>query len=258
MSLITSTANPLYKKIQSLDKSRERRKQGLFWVEGQKEVEMALANGFEPEVVIYSSRFDRARGPHLQQHHYVEFSSDLFERVCYRESVSDIGAIFKVKPLALNSLKLGDKPFVLILESVEKPGNLGAVLRTADAAGVNAVIVCDPICDFYNPNAIRSSVGTLFSVPFASASTAEVQAWLKKEKIQVFTTFIENSKPYTETSFGNATALVLGTEAYGLTEAWRLPQYQNCEIPMRGQNDSLNISVAAAVLAFEVIRQRSL
>jgi TrmH family RNA methyltransferase len=101
-------------------------------------------------------------------------------------------------------------------------------------------------------------VGTLFSVPFASASTAEVQAWLKKEKIQVFTTFIENSKPYTETSFGNATALVLGTEAYGLTEAWRLPQYQNCEIPMRGQNDSLNISVAAAVLAFEVIRQRSL
>jgi TrmH family RNA methyltransferase len=141
MSLITSTANPLYKKIQSLDKSRERRKQGLFWVEGQKEVEMALANGFEPEVVIYSSRFDRARGPHLQQHHYVEFSSDLFERVCYRESVSDIGAIFKVKPLALNSLKLGDKPFVLILESVEKPGNLGAILRTADAAGVNAIFI---------------------------------------------------------------------------------------------------------------------
>lgn len=257
MSLITSTANPLYKKIQSLDKSRERRKQGLFWVEGQKEVEMALANGFEPEVIIYSSRFDRARGPHLQQHHYVEFSSDLFERLCYRESVSDIGAILKAKPLSLNSLTLGSNPFVIVLESVEKPGNLGAILRTADAAGIDAVIVCDPVCDFYNPNAIRSSVGTLFSVPMASATTAEVQAWLKKQNFQVFTTFLENSKPYTDINFGNSTAIVLGTEAYGLTEAWRLPQYQNCEIPMHGQNDSLNVSVAAAVLAFEVVRQRS-
>jgi len=153
-------------------------------------------------------------------------------------------------------LKLGDKPFVVVLESVEKPGNLGAVLRSADAAGVDAVIVCDPLTDLYNPNLIRSSIGAIFTVPCVACTSEECIRFLKERGIQILTAQLQDSRLYYDVDMRRPTAIVMGTEATGLTQQWRLAADAHIRIPMLGRLDSLNVSVSAAVLMYEAVRQR--
>jgi TrmH family RNA methyltransferase len=258
--IISSKDNPLIKKFRKLEKSRERKESGLFVVEGIKEIQMALHNKFSCETLLLNeteigllSEFKSDPKINIQ---FV--STSLFETLTYRGTASKAMGIFKAKEQSLDSLSLSKTPFVIILESVEKPGNLGAVIRTADACGADAVIVCDALTDFYNPNVIRSSVGTVFSKACVAASKELVFEWLTQQNIQVFTTFIEDSIPYTQADFRRPCALVAGTEATGLSPFWRKIEAQNIVIPMLGQNDSLNVSVATAVIAFEVVRQRKL
>ena len=145
---------------------------------------------------------------------------------------------------------------ILVLEGVEKPGNLGAVLRTADAAGIDAVIICDPLIDFYNPNVIRSSVGCVFTNQIASASTEETIQWLRKNSISIYCTYLKASRPYHEVDYTNSSAIIMGTEAVGLSDAWIDSSNENIIIPMQGKIDSMNVSTAAAVVVFEASRQR--
>jgi TrmH family RNA methyltransferase len=157
---------------------------------------------------------------------------------------------------ALENLALSKNPLLLILEAVEKPGNLGAVLRTADAAGIDAVIICDQLVDFYNPNVIRSSVGCVFTNQIASAPSEHAIEWLKKNKINVYCTYLKASKPYYEIDYTHPAAIVMGTESQGLSNKWIENAEANIIIPMRGKIDSMNVSTAAAVVIFEAARQR--
>ena len=150
-----------------------------------------------------------------------------------------------------------ENPLVIVLEAVEKPGNLGAVLRSADASGADAVIVCDPLTDLYNPNLIRSSIGGIFTVPVAAASSEETIEWLKSRNIRIYTAQLQDSKWYYDTDMRGGTALVMGTEATGLTDIWRKAADAHIKIPMLGKLDSLNVSVSAAILLFEAVRQRN-
>lgn len=259
MNLITSKDNPLFKKILKLDKSRERRESGVFVIEGKKELLMAAANGYvitdvvlaETTVLTESEQKQLANIPNQQR-----FSNSLFSKLTYRNELSSCVAIAKIPHHDLDKIKLSKNALVIVLESVEKPGNLGAILRTADACAADAVIVCEEKSDFYNPNVIRSSVGTIFSVNKASADKEQVRKWMKDKHLHVFTTFIENALPYHQADFNSSCALVLGTEATGLTDFWRHKDYQNIVIPMQGQNDSLNVSVAAAIMMFEARKQK--
>jgi TrmH family RNA methyltransferase len=254
MHFISSKDNPLFKKIVKLEKSRERKKTSLFVIEGKKEVLMAIQNGYEiTDLVVVENVLLRNSEVKILEKipNKVTFATSLFNQIAYRKELSECVAIAKIPNVDLESIKLSDKPLVVVLESVEKPGNLGAILRTADACAADAVIVCDALSDFFNPNVIRSSVGTVFCVNKASAEKEDVKIWLEKNGFTVYTTFIENAKPYHQADFSGPNAIVLGTEAEGLTNFWRNPAHQNIVIPMRGQNDSLNVSVAAAIIMME-------
>jgi len=160
------------------------------------------------------------------------------------------------KHFSLDTLQLPEKPFIIVLESVEKPGNLGAILRTADAAGVDAIIVCDPQTDFYNPNVIRSSIGCIFTKQVIACGSKEALQWMKQKDIRIFATDLAASEWYHETDFTQPSAIVMGTEADGLTNFWLRNADSRIKIPMRGYIDSLNVSVSTAVITFEAMRQR--
>ena len=163
----------------------------------------------------------------------------------------------KYKERKLDDIVLGDNPLVIVLESVEKPGNLGAVLRSADAAGADAVIICDPLTDLYNPNLIRASIGAIFSRQVAAASSADTISWLKTNGLQILTAQLQDSSLYYDTPMTGPTAIVMGTESTGLTDIWRKAADKHIRIPMLGALDSLNVSVSAAILLYEAVRQRS-
>ncbi len=165
-------------------------------------------------------------------------------------------AVAKTKSLLLSDLKLSKNPLILVAEGLEKPGNLGALLRTADAANIDAVIIANPRTDIYNPNIVRSSVGCLFTRQIATGTTEEVVSFLKENNINFYSATLQNSNEYYKENYTTPTALVVGTEATGLTEIWRTESTQNIIIPMQGEIDSMNVSVAAAILLFEAKRQR--
>lgn len=256
---ITSTQNPKIKNLLTLEKPRERRKQGLFVVEGRKEISLArdagykMGNLFFCEELITPHELKALSAPDTL---LIPVSRDVFEKVAIRENSGGVLAVAEQKIHGLDSIRLGPNPLVLILESVEKPGNLGAILRTADAAGLDAVIICDPKTDFYNPNVIRSSVGCLFTNQVASATSAETFAWLKKNNILAYSTYLKASRPYHTVDFTRPCAIVMGTEATGLSEAWTNAGQTPIIIPMKGKVDSMNVSTAAAVVVFEARRQR--
>ena len=176
--------------------------------------------------------------------------------MAYREGSDGILTLAKPKSHALENLSLEEDPFIIVLESVEKPGNLGAVLRTADAAKVSAVVICDPATDLYNPNTIRSSVGCAFTVPIAICTSEEALSYLKSKKIKTFAAELGASQWYHETDFTKGSAIIMGTEADGLTNFWLENADARIKIPMRGEIDSLNVSVSTAVITFEAMRQR--
>jgi TrmH family RNA methyltransferase len=255
---ISSIQNPLIRQVLDLQStSRERNKLGLFVIDGWKETQMALDNGYEINTIFFKEGFDdHLAVKNMEQAERIEVSEKVFEKIAYRGNTSKVVAIAQAKNHPLEALKISGQPLLLVLDAVEKPGNLGAMLRTADAAGIDGVIVCDPATDIYNPNVIRSSVGCVFSVPVAVASRETCLKFLKEQQISTFTTSLKAAENYLKPDYRKATAFVLGTEATGVDPVWEKESDQNIIIPMRGQNDSLNVSNAAAILLFEALRQR--
>ena len=256
---ITSTQNPKIKSLLSLEKPRERRKTGLFIIEGKKEIGMALQAGYKignlffcPEILPEHEL--ESLGSHDKL--VIPVSREVFDKIAVRENSGGVLAVAEQKLHALKNITLSKTPLVLILESVEKPGNLGAILRTADAAGVDAVIICDPQTDFYNPNVIRSSIGCVFTTQIASATSEETIQWLNDHKIRIYCTYLRASKQYHLVDYTVPSAIVMGTEATGLSDLWVQHADANIIIPMRGKIDSMNVSTAAAVVVFEAKRQR--
>ena len=187
----------------------------------------------------------------------VEVPRELYEKIAYRGGTEGMIAEVKVRERSLEGLEMRENPLVVVLEGVEKPGNLGAVLRSADAAGADAVLICDPLTDLYNPNLIRASIGAVFTVPVACCSSEEAIKWLKEKHINIYTAQLQDSSWYYDTDMRGGTAIVIGTEATGLTDAWREAADAHIRIPMLGELDSLNASVSAAILLFEAVRQRN-
>lgn len=240
--MITSTQNARIKDLVELrSKSKERRSRGLFIVEGAREYERAVASGYETVELFRKG---------------IEVNDRVYEKIACRGTTEGIVAIMKAKDRQLADLALNDCPLVIVLESVEKPGNLGAVLRTADAAGADAVIICDPLTDLYNPNLIRASLGAAFSVPVVACSSEEAYGFLNSKGIRILTAQLQDSELYYETDMRVPTAIVFGAEDTGLSDFWRERSDARIRIPMAGLMDSLNISVSAAILCFEAVRQR--
>jgi len=240
--IITSVQNARIKHVVALQqKSSLRREEGLFVVEGQREIEHCIGCGYEMVETF-------KRGENV--------TPQVYEKMAYRGSTEGIIAVAKVKEHRLSNLYLRNNPLIVVLERVEKPGNLGAVLRTAEAAGVDAVIICDPLTDLYNPNLIRASIGGVFCVPVAVCTSEECIAFLKEQKINILTAQLQDSYEYYDYDMRPPTAIVMGTESTGLTQQWREAADAHIRIPMLGRLDSLNVSVSAAVLMFEAVRQR--
>jgi RNA methyltransferase, TrmH family len=257
--LISSTQNPKIKGLLALEKPRERRRQQLFVIEGKKEIGMALAADYKIGNIFFCEdlvSIQELKPLGLPEKFHARITREVFDKIAIRENSGGVVAVAEMKPHALNQLVLSKNPLLLILEGVEKPGNLGAILRTADAAGVDAVIICDPQTDFYNPNVIRSSIGCIFTKQVAAATSEETIAWLKKNNIDILCTYLEASKPYHTIDFKKPSAIVMGTESTGLTEVWTKNSDANIIIPMSGKIDSMNVSTAAAVVVFEAKRQR--
>ena len=187
----------------------------------------------------------------------IEVPKDLYEKIAYRGGTEGVIAEVMARELSLQELRLRENPLVVVLEGVEKPGNLGAVLRSADAAGADAVLVCDPLTDLFNPNLIRASIGAVFTVPVACCGSGEAIKWLKNNNIKIYTAQLQDSSWYYDTDMRGGTAIVIGTEATGLTDGWREAADAHIRIPMLGELDSLNASVSAAILLFEAVRQRN-
>lgn len=261
--MITSRNNPKIKNIVRLSKAAERQQQNLFVVEGFREIDRALRSAYEAVQFYYSpdlckpDKINELLNRLPQCCDQEAISPEVFEKIAYREGSDGFVAVFQLKQHRLADFNPSDKSLILVVESVEKPGNLGAVIRTADAAGLDAVIVCDPRTDIYNPNTIRSSIGCVFTVPIYTSTTAEVIQWLDKHRILSYATSLEASIPYTTADFTQASAIIMGTEATGLTDAWLKAANHRIIIPMHGIADSLNISTSAAIVVFEAIRQRN-
>ena len=253
--VISSAQNPKLKHLLRLqEKSKLRREEGLFVVEGRRELEHCIEAGFRVRTLFVCPEI--AGAVDFVTDSYVEIPESLYRKVAYRDSTEGIIAEVEYKSLTLKDLRFRENPLIVVLESVEKPGNLGAVLRSADAAGADAVIVCDPLTDIYNPNLVRASIGAVFTVPTVAASTDEVIPWLKEKGIRILTAQLQDSSLYYDYDMRGGTALVMGTESTGLTERWRQAADAHIRIPMLGALDSLNVSVSTAILLFEAVRQR--
>ena len=258
-NVIASLQNARIKHVVALQqKSSLRREEGLFVVEGQREVNHCIASGYK--IVELFVNQDDGSAPQDWTHQPVpvihNVTPQVYEKMAYRGSTEGIIAVVKTKEHRLENLQLPENPLMVVLESVEKPGNLGAVLRSADAAGVDAVIVCDPLTDLYNPNLIRSSVGAIFTVPCVTCSSQECIAFLKAKDIRILTAQLQDSYDYYDYDMTKGTAIVMGTESTGLTDIWRQAADAHIRIPMLGRLDSLNVSVSAAILMYEAVRQR--
>lgn len=285
METITSATNPKIKNLLLLqEKSKARREQGLFVVEGQRELQHCIEAGYKIHTVFVCPEVFNASAPSDSVENYflgrcpknqfstssvlrhptraeaspsiIEVPVSLYHKIAYREGTEGIIAEVEAKHVGLEDLVLPENPLIVVLEAVEKPGNLGAVLRSADAAKADAVIVCDPLTDLYNPNLIRASIGAIFTVPTVAASSEDTIAFLKARGIKILTAQLQDSSLYYDVDMKCGTAIVMGTESTGLTDVWRRAADAHIRIPMLGQLDSLNVSVSASILLFEAVRQR--
>jgi TrmH family RNA methyltransferase len=260
MEKITSLQNALIKKVQALRESRERLDAGMAIIDGAREIKRAFEAGVILDKVFYVKGQQEALLKQLQAKpiEFVEVSSNVMEKIAYGARHEGIMAVMKTPLLSLKDLKLSAQPLVVVLESLEKPGNLGAVLRTCDGVGVEAVLVCDPKTDVYNPNVIRSSTGVVFSIPVVCGSSSEISSFLKSKKIKICASTPAAAQSYTQTDFKGAWALVLGSEAQGLSDFWLRQADVTVKISMNGLADSLNVSISAAIILYEALRQRKI
>ena len=259
---ITSIQNPYIKELFQLkEKSRDRKKSGLFLIEGEREISLALKGNYEIETILYFPElFSEKQLNDLTTKHQttLQISKEVYQKLAHRSTTEGILALAKSKSHDLKNIELESiNPLILVAEAPEKPGNIGALLRTADAANVDAVIIANPKTDLYNPNIIRSSVGCLFTNQIATGTTSEIITFLKENNIQIFCAGLKASVDYHTQDFTKPTAIVVGTEATGLSEEWLNNASQNIIIPMQGEIDSMNVSVAAGILIFEAKRQRN-
>ena len=237
----------------------------MFVAEGLREVGLALKNGFEAEALLFDEILTPpaivealATTARFSPKEIIGVSRPVFEKIAYRSTVPNVVGLFKIQLPALADITFRAAPFILVVEKVEKPGNLGAMLRTADAAGVDAVLVCDPLCDVFNPNAIRASLGAVFSVPVVACTSAGAIDWLRQNEIRILATHLEAAKSLYQCELGGPVALVVGAESSGISAEWASAADERIIIPMAGQVDSMNVSVSAAIVLFEAVRQRSL
>lgn len=261
---ITSLQNPRIKQLVKLRDRRPRDEAGIFLVEGFRQIRRALEKGVTLTELYYAPDWflgENERGLIAQAEaagaKLFELSKDAFAKVAYRERPDGLLAVAPQWKKALADLVLSPVPFLLVVEAIEKPGNLGTILRSADAAGVDALIVCDPVTDLFNPNVVRASTGVLFSVPVAIAPGAEVRRWLRERGIRAVATTPAAPASYTETDLRGPLAIVMGSEQYGLSEFWLKESDAQVRIPMAGQADSLNVAMATIITLFEAVRQRS-
>lgn len=255
--LISSPQNPRIKRLMSLQqRSQQRRSEHRIVVEGARELQHCINAGFTVETVFYCPTLFDIEKLQIADFETVEVTPQVYEKIAYRSSTEGVIAIVEPRFMSLSDIDLGDDPLIVVLEGVEKPGNIGAVLRSADAAQATAVVVCDPLTDLYNPNLIRSSLGAIFTVPCVACSSLECIKFLKENNIKILTAQLQDSELYYHTPMRGATAIVMGTESTGLTQVWREAATAHIRIPMRGELDSLNVSVSAAILLFEAVRQR--
>lgn len=258
---ITSLQNPLVKQwITIKEKSRARKRSGVFMIEGFRETSLAIKGDYNVETLIFNPELISASELETlkqDQTQLVEVSNEVYQRLAYRETTEGVLAITKSKNNALDALSFESKnPLMLIAEAPEKPGNIGALLRTADAANIDAVIIANPKTDLYNPNIIRSSVGCVFTNQVATGTTTEIITFLKAHNINIYCAALQASEYYHIQDYTKPSAIVVGTEATGLTDEWLTHSTQNIIIPMQGAIDSMNVSVAAGILVFEAKRQR--
>lgn len=258
---ITSIHNPKIKNIVKLQqKSSERKKQNLIVIEGLREIGLAIRSGMNLKSLFVCTdiiSYEYVMNDIKSEIQSFEIPKEVFEKIAYRGSTEGVIALAEPRINQLCDLVLRPNPLIIVLESIEKPGNLGAILRTADAAKADAVIICDPLTDIYNPNVIRSSVGCVFTNQIVACSSDETIIWLKEKGIKSHAAALTAKRNYHETDFKGATAIVMGTEADGLTKKWLKATDEQIIIPMSGEIDSLNVSTSAAILIFEAMRQRN-
>lgn len=261
--IITSPQNPLIKYLCKLrEKARFRKKEQCFLVEGVREIDLAILGGYDIKRLIFDKGGDDTVQKITTKNHCktVAVPPALYKKIAVRGTTEGIIAVFKMRETALKNLTFQkENPLILIAESIEKPGNMGAIFRTADALGVDAVLLANTKIDPYNPHVIRASLGCAFTVPVVADSNENIQQFLKEKQIKTYAaTPMENSKNYTDVDFNSGTAIVLGNEAIGLSPIWlHNDTVQKLIIPMRGKINSMNISVAAAIMVAEVVRQRN-
>jgi len=260
---ITSTANSRLKAAARLRGRRERDRQGLTLIDGVRETMRALSGGAVlrevfvlPELAADQQSVALLERLREQSVAVVELGRDAFARLAYGDRMDGFVAVAETPPRSLDELILPLEPLIGIVEGVEKPGNLGAIMRTADGAGLSAVIVADSATDLFNPNIIRASIGTLFSVPVAVASSGDVLEWLGRREIAIIAARVDGSVDYAAADYSGAVAIALGSEARGLSDPWGELARASVHVPMLGVADSLNVSVTAAVLFYEALRQR--
>ncbi len=261
MKEITSTHNSYVKNVLKLqEKSRERKNQRLFIIEGKREISLAIEANFEFETVLfYPELISEQEVLNLfnKKLNLVKVSKEVYQKIAYRNSTEGILVLAKSKDYSIeNILLVKENPLILVAEGIEKPGNIGALLRTADAANVDAVLIANPKSDLFNSNIIRSSVGCVFTNQIAMGSSEEIIKYLNNNNINIYIATLQNSNEYHKENYTKGSAIVVGTEATGLSEIWREKANQNINIPMQGKIDSMNVSVAAAIVIFEAKRQR--
>ncbi|MBO4558107.1 MAG: RNA methyltransferase [Bacteroidales bacterium] len=262
MEKIESLQNQRLKDVVALQsKSALRREKGLFVVEGRREAERALAAGFAIDQLFFCEDII----PQVEVQNLIDAARQVFSlsraaysKIAYREGTEGVVAVLECRQLSFAGLPARRDSLVIVLESVEKPGNLGAILRSADASGADAVIVCDPLTDIYNPNVVRASTGAVFTTPVVACSSADAARWLAANGFKIVTAQLQDSKVYYDVDFTGATALVFGTESTGLSDFWRERSDAKIMIPMMGKMDSLNVATSVAILSYEALRQKQI
>jgi TrmH family RNA methyltransferase len=260
---LASPSNPRIRSVARLRERRERDASGLTLVDGVREVRRALEAGVEVVEAFVCQPLLAGEDARValdlladRRVPVISTTEAAFAKIAFGDRAEGLIAVVRAPPLRLDDLTLPPDPLLVAVEGVEKPGNLGAILRSADGAGADAVIAASPRTDLANPNVIRASAGTYFAVPLAAAPTTEVIAWLRERRVRVVAARVDAERAYNEADFAGPLAIVLGSEAEGLSDAWQADHIETVRLPMHGIADSLNVSVAAAVLLYEARRQR--
>jgi TrmH family RNA methyltransferase len=256
--MIESPTNPKIKNIIKLRKAGERRRQGIFLVEGYKEIMMAVQNGYIVKELYYCADYHKAKlnQDTIPAQSSFSLGAKVFDRIALRQNPDGFLALAELREHNLSDIKLSENPLLIVIEAVEKPGNLGAILRTADAVLADGVIICDPKTDLYNPNVVRASLGTIFSVPLAVSTKEDALKYLQDNSIDIFASTPSAKEYYFDLDLKKPMAVLVGTEHEGLSNFWLTNAGNKIRIPMKGKIDSLNASVSTAIIVYEALRQR--